>query len=100
MKKIFLFFVVGFLLLASSSQADIVVTVYGAGGIIAHPDGTNEICPDESTDKCATITLPDDDPKGVNFSNGHGVGVLEHEGNTYEVNVIYLSKGKCIVEFL
>ncbi len=54
LKKIAFAICIGGLLSPLTSKAAS-TKIYGKGGVIAHPDGTNQICPEEGKKKCAKV---------------------------------------------
>ena len=80
--------VMGFL--ASSAMADIHITVYGSGGIVILPDGTQKVCPKTGTSVCAEITLPDMKTVQSDLASGGIEGILTYKGESSRVNFLEL----------
>ncbi len=73
---------------ASTAYADVVITVYGSGGIIVLPDGTKKVCPDPGSGECAVIKLPDLETVQKNLTAGGIEGILIYKGKSS--NVMFL----------
>lgn len=59
MKKSVLFlFTMACMMSTLFAIGDIKVTLYGKGGIVANPDGTNLVCPHQDKVPCAYISIP------------------------------------------
>lgn len=67
MKKSVLFlFTMACMMSSLYAIGDIKVTLFGKGGIVANPDGTNLVCPVPDKIACATITIPSSAYKAYN----------------------------------
>ncbi len=77
-------------LFAGTATADIHITVYGKGGIIVHPDGTQQVCPDPGTKVCAEISLPSLNSMNDELSNGGIQGILTYKGISQNVTILEL----------
>ena len=77
-------------LFASTAIADIHITVYGSGGIVVLPDGTQKVCPKTGSDVCAEITLPDIKDIQNDLSIGGIEGILTYKGESRKVKFLEL----------
>jgi len=77
-------------LFTSVAMADIHITVYGSGGIVILPDGTQKVCPKTGSSVCAEITLPDIKTIQENLTSGGIIGTLTYKGESSEVKFLEL----------
>lgn len=77
-------------LFSTVSYADIQITVYGSGGIVILPDGTQKVCPDPGSGVCAKIKMPDLKDLQEKIGSGGMEGILIYKGESSSVMILEL----------
>lgn len=69
-----------------SIRDEITIKLYGTGGIIVQPDGTQKVCPNQASVTCAEITVNTNAVQNGSISNA--LGVLLFQNANYNITII------------